>query len=69
MAEPHRSKGDAAPPRSVTSETLLGGERELAIRHGDAEYRLRVTRAGKLILTKAPAGPAPAFGRTGDPAP
>ncbi|MBB5753098.1 hemin uptake protein HemP [Prosthecomicrobium pneumaticum] len=68
MAEPDRSKGDGAPLRSVTSEALLAGERELAIHHGPAEYRLRVTRAGKLILTKAPAGPVPAFGRTGDPA-
>ena len=36
----------------VTSEQLLGGAREIAIRHEGQEYRLQVTRNGKLILTK-----------------
>jgi len=49
----------SGPVRVVTSETLLAGARELAIRHGDAEYRLRLTRAGKLILTKATEAAAP----------
>ena len=50
---------DAAPPRAgpaeartVRSDDLLAGEREIAIRHGDDTYRLRLTAAGKLILTK-----------------
>jgi len=38
--------------RSVTSESLLRGQRQLVIRHGADEYRLRVTQGGKLILTK-----------------
>ena len=45
----------AAAPRpaaAVSSEDLFGGTRELIIRHGREEYRLRITRANKLILTK-----------------
>ncbi len=38
--------------RCVTSEELLMGDREIAIRHGGQEYRLQVTKNGKLILTK-----------------
>ncbi|MEK8051371.1 hemin uptake protein HemP [Ideonella sp. DXS22W] len=34
------------------SEVLLGDGIEAHIRHGDALYRLRLTRQGKLILTK-----------------
>ena len=40
------------PRRTGTSEQLLGGAREIAIRHEGQEYRLQVTRNGKLILTK-----------------
>ena len=36
----------------ITSEQLLGGTREVIIQHGGEQYRLRVTSAGKLILTK-----------------
>jgi hemin uptake protein HemP len=35
-----------------SSDELFQGARELIIRHGREEYRLRITRAGKLILTK-----------------
>jgi len=38
--------------KTVTSEQLLGGAREIAIRHEGQEYRLQVTKNGKLILTK-----------------
>jgi hemin uptake protein HemP len=38
--------------RSVSSADLFQGHRELVILHGGEEYRLRITRAGKLILTK-----------------
>lgn len=31
---------------------LLGGDREVILVHHGAEYRLRVTAKGKLILTK-----------------
>ena len=46
-----------SPPRlattaSVDSRHLLAGARELLIRHGAEEYRLRLTRNDKLILTK-----------------
>lgn len=39
-------------PRIVTSEALLQGGREVIIRHGGDDYRLRLTRVGKLILNK-----------------
>ena len=38
--------------RTVRSEEILRGWKELIIVHGTEEYRLRVTRNGKLILTK-----------------
>lgn len=38
--------------RRLDSHTLLAGERELLINHNGELYRLRLTRAGKLILTK-----------------
>ena len=47
----------AAPVRASTlkridSERLLAGGRELVIAHAGQEYRLRLTRNDKLILTK-----------------
>ena len=36
----------------LRSEDLLKGSREIIIRHGSEDYRLRLTRAGKLILNK-----------------
>ena len=39
-------------PRTVRSDELLRGARELLIRHGEELYRLRLTRNGKLILQK-----------------
>jgi hemin uptake protein HemP len=50
-----RETGSAdAPPahRVIASRELMGDDRVLIIRHGDGEYRLRLTLAGKLILTK-----------------
>jgi hemin uptake protein HemP len=38
--------------RVVRSEDILSGNSEILIRHGNEIYRLRLTRAGKLILTK-----------------
>lgn len=50
-----RSNGVAAhrstPPR-VSSVQLLGGAHEVLIEHAGQEYRLRLTRNDKLILTK-----------------
>lgn len=43
--------GPTAPTR-VDSRELLRGAREIVIRHGDQEYRLRHTQNDKLILTK-----------------
>lgn len=43
---------DAPPIRSIKSVDLLQGSRELLIRHGASNYRLRVTESEKLILTK-----------------
>jgi hemin uptake protein HemP len=47
----------AAPPpsgdaQSLDSRLLFRDTREVLIRHNGALYRLRLTRAGKLILTK-----------------
>jgi hemin uptake protein HemP len=38
--------------RPVASDALFQGLRELVILHRNDEYRLRITRAGKLILMK-----------------
>ena len=35
----------------VSSQSLLGQNKELVIMHKGREYRLRLTRNGKLILT------------------
>jgi len=37
--------------KRVTSESLLGAQKELLIMHAGREYRLRLTQNGKLILT------------------
>ena len=42
----------AVPRRVVGSGELFQGRGELIILHRNEEYRLRITRAGKLILTK-----------------
>lgn len=36
----------------VDSAEILRGHQEVMIRHGEEFYRLRVTKAGKLYLTK-----------------
>ena len=38
--------------RQVASAALFPGRREIIIVHHGQEYRLRITRADKLILTK-----------------
>lgn len=38
--------------RSFRSEDLFGTDREIVIVHGASEYRLQITKAGKLILNK-----------------
>jgi hemin uptake protein HemP len=39
-------------PRRIESPTLFRGDREVVILHQGQEYRLRITKAEKLILTK-----------------
>ncbi|MCB1387482.1 MAG: hemin uptake protein HemP [Hyphomicrobiales bacterium] len=40
------------PMRVFSTEALFGPECEIAIRHAGVYYRLRITRQGKLILSK-----------------
>jgi hemin uptake protein HemP len=47
--QPGRTEAPAA--RTVESRELLGEATEVVIRHEGRLYRLRRTRAGKLILT------------------
>ena len=44
------SPGAGAP--SIASAALFAGQRELLILHQGEQYRLRITRLEKLILTK-----------------
>lgn len=41
----------SGPTRYLVSE-LMGGEREVILEHRGQDYRLRITEAGKLILSK-----------------
>ena len=51
--ETHPASADERSPRRVIrSEDLLAGAREVVIVHNGEEYRLQVTRNGKLILIK-----------------
>jgi hemin uptake protein HemP len=53
-AIPGAASGNHKPasPREVLLDELLHGDRELLIRHGEEVYHLRVTRNGRLLLTK-----------------
>ncbi len=60
MVEDNPQSGDGrqAPPRSqedipcFLAADLFGSSSEILIQHSDKQYRLRITRNGKLILTK-----------------
>lgn len=39
-------------PRMISSQDLFAGEKLVLVRHEQEVYRLQVTAAGKLILTK-----------------
>lgn len=41
-----------SPPGAVSAELLFRGAKEIVIRHHGDDYRLRITRNDKLILTK-----------------
>ena len=45
-----KSEGD--PVKRIAISELLEGRREAVLLHDGAEYRLRLTSNGKLILTK-----------------
>jgi len=52
-ATPDDGAGDErAPVRRVESARLFESGREVIIVHRDQEYRLRITKSDKLILTK-----------------
>jgi hemin uptake protein HemP len=44
--------GDKKMIKTVTSQSLFGAAQVIEIQHGADTYQLRVTKAGKLILTK-----------------
>ena len=57
FSEPHDDKAridraDTHPLQRIDSRRLLSGGRELVIDHAGQQYRLRLTRNDKLILTK-----------------
>ncbi len=51
-ARPPRQPVPVRPLPEVKSETLFGGAREIRIHHAGEIYRLQLTAAGKLLLTK-----------------
>lgn len=51
-APPTEGNARQTPPITVESATLFKGSEEVRLLHRGQEYRLRVTRQGKLILTK-----------------
>jgi hemin uptake protein HemP len=54
LSEPSNLQHDTPrPPRQQVSTTdLMRGSRELVLLHEGQEYILRITKTGKLILTK-----------------
>lgn len=40
------------PPGAIPTEFLFQGSQEILISHNSEQYRLRITKNGKLILTK-----------------
>lgn len=51
-ASAHDKPQVVTPLIRVDSKQLFEGQRELIIQHQGEEYRLRITRQDKLILTK-----------------
>jgi len=43
---------EAAGPRRLPLDAILGGQREVIIEHRGEDYRLRLTSKDKLLLTK-----------------
>lgn len=40
------------PVRTLDSQSILAGQNQVVIQHGEAQYRLCLTKENKLILTK-----------------
>jgi hemin uptake protein HemP len=49
-AAAQRSLDEALP--EYDTGTLFAGRREIVIRHAGADYRMKITKQGKLILNK-----------------
>lgn len=49
---PNEASAIERPAPDLETAALFAGRSELTIRHAGQLYRLRITRAGKLILTK-----------------
>ncbi|MHB1144504.1 MAG: hemin uptake protein HemP [Thiobacillus sp.] len=49
---PTESGDPASRPAAIPAELLFQGSQEILIGHNGDTYRLRITRNGKLILTK-----------------
>jgi hemin uptake protein HemP len=47
-----RPRSDAPAAVRITTSDLFQGQRYVVIMHSGQEYRLQITKAGKLILTK-----------------
>lgn len=52
MSDSVGASGPAGDQRQIPSASLFHGRREIVIVHHGQEYRLRITKADKLILTK-----------------
>jgi hemin uptake protein HemP len=50
--EPPALSGSYRPRKRITTLDLMQGAREIIILHQGEEYLLRITKTGKLILTK-----------------
>lgn len=50
--QPHQPKTMGTRLLRISTDRLMGGHREIVLQHGLEEYRLRITAAGKLLLTK-----------------
>ncbi len=49
---PARTGQEQPATKTVSSEQLFNGAREIGIAHAGSLYRLKITRQGKLILNK-----------------
>lgn len=52
MVEPEAPNACKSAIKTISSEALLAGAREVIINHASEQYLLRLTNQGKLILTK-----------------